>query len=301
MKKIISSIYTKKTALAGLLILGTPLLSFAQENPVSKNVASGSEEGLLIGLALFLAGGLIFATLGLLLSVIALKRVLAGRPLVAPAVGLEASGEEAEEGSFWEKLKYKLTDAVPVEQEEKVMTDHEYDGIRELDNSLPPWWKAMFYATIVFSVIYLAAFHLFGWGQLQEQEYETELAEAKLEIEAYMAAKGGALNEDNVEVLTDEALLAEGKSIFAANCAACHGAELQGTVGPNLADSYWIHGGSVGDIFKTIRDGVPSKGMISWKAQLSPEQIQQVSSYIISMEGSNPPNAKEPQGELFER
>ena len=287
--------------MAGLLVMGTPLHTFAQDNSLSKSVTSGSEEGLLIGLALFLAAGLIIATIGLLLAVIALKRVLAGKALVAPAVGLEAGTEQAEEVSFWEKLKYKLTDAVPVDQEEKVMTDHEYDGIRELDNSLPPWWKAMFYATIVFSVVYLAAYHLFGWGQLQEEEYETELAEAKLEIEAYMAAKGGALNEDNVEVLTDEALLAEGKSIFAANCAACHGAELQGTVGPNLADSYWIHGGSVGDIFKTIRDGVPSKGMISWKAQLSPEQIQQVSSYIISMEGSNPPNAKEPQGELFER
>ena len=301
MKKIICNTYTKCFLLAGVCLTGSPRLAQAQEKAGAAGASALTEEKLLMGLALFLAVALIFAILGLLLATLALKRVMAGEPMIKPATSPEADSSKAEEASFWKKLSQRLNDSVPVEREAEVMTDHEYDGIRELDNSLPPWWMALFYATIVFSVVYLAAYHLFGWGQLQDEEYQAELAEAKLQIEAYMAANGGALNEDNVELLTDEAKLAEGKTIYDANCAACHGTELQGTVGPNLTDTYWLHGGSVGDVFKTIRDGVPSKGMISWKAQLSPEQIQQVSSYIISREGSNPPNAKEPQGELFER
>lgn len=279
-----------------ILMVFAPLAAKAQKTGATETAGSFSEQDLMLGLAIFLAAALVLAALGLLFATIALKGILSGAPLAQAETAEEVSSQ-----SLWQQLKSKLVDAEPVEQEEERMTDHEYDGIRELDNSLPPWWKALFYATIVFSVVYLAAYHLFGWGALQDEEYQQEVAEAKLEIEAYMAARGGALTEENVEVVTDAALLSEGEQIFAANCAACHGTELQGTVGPNLADEYWIHGGSVGDIFKTIRDGVPSKGMISWKAQLSPEQIQNVSSFIISKAGSNPPNAKEPQGDLFER
>lgn len=285
--------------MAGLFLLGFPFL--AQSQDAATSTSSFTEEELLLGLAIFLALALVFAVLGLLLITIGLGRVMAGKPMINPATRMETTEVQTEGSSFWTRLKQKLTKAVPVEQEELVMTDHEYDGIRELDNSLPPWWVYMFYATIVFSVVYLAAFHLFGWGQLQEEEYKAELAEAQMQIEAYMATKGDLINESTAKLVTDEALLAEGKAIYDASCTACHGAELQGTVGPNLADSYWIHGGSVGDIFKTIHDGVPSKGMISWKAQLSPEQIQNVASYIISMEGTNPAGAKEPQGELFTR
>lgn len=282
-------------------MLLVPLAGMAQETGTSGFTGSFTEEELLLGLAIFLAVVLVFATLGLFFAVVSLTRIMAGKPLLQTAGSLQAEGAQEEHSSFWERMKQKLTNAVPVEQEEKVMTDHEYDGIRELDNSLPPWWVYMFYATIVFSVVYLAAYHVFGWGQLQDEEYQTELAEAQAQIEEYMATKGDLINENTVTVVTDEALLAEGQSIYAANCAACHGMELQGTVGPNLVDAYWIHGGSVGDIYKTIHDGVPSKGMISWKAQLSPEQIQNVSSYIISMEGTEPAGAKEPQGELYER
>ena len=296
MKKLIWNRYTITPGIAATGILGAPL--FVQAQGASGRVLDFSEGQLLLGLAIFLAVSLVFAVFGLLLAVLSIKGLLGQKSQAERnTVEQEIQAEE----SFWKKLKIKLTDAVPVEREAEVMTDHEYDGIRELDNRLPPWWVYMFYATIVFSLIYLAAFHLFGWGQLQEDEYLAEMEEAKIQIEAHMAAKGGALNEDNVEVVTEEALLAEGKSIYDANCAACHGTELQGTVGPNLTDSYWIHGGSIGDVFKTIRDGVPSKGMISWKAQLSPEQIQYVSSYIISLEGTEPAGAKEPQGELFER
>lgn len=215
----------------------------------------------------------------------------------ATAAANTATAQEARKISIWSKLN----DAVPVEREEEVMTDHEYDGIRELDNNLPPWWKALFYATIVFSVVYLAAYHVMDWAPLQDEEYEQEVLAAQMEIEAYRAEHGGAIDETNVELLTDEAALAEGAKVYGSYCGACHGAELQGGVGPNLADSYWIHGGDIKDVFKVIKVGVPQKGMISWEAQLSPEQIQQVASFIVSMEGSNPANAKEPQGEEYKR
>ncbi len=301
MKKIICKQFITRAFGGSMLMLLLPLATMAQQGDATGVTGSFTEEELLLGLAIFLAIVLVFATLGLLFGVVALTRVMSGRSIMQ-AAGSARSAEAPEvHASLWERLKQRLTNAVPVEQEAKVMTDHEYDGIRELDNSLPPWWTALFYATIVFSVVYLAAYHMFGWGELQEQEYQTELAEAQAQIEAYMATKGDLINENTVTLVTDEALLSEGQGIFAANCAACHGAELQGTVGPNLTDAYWLHGGSVGDVFKTIHDGVPAKGMISWKAQLSPEQIQYVASYIISMEGSEPAGAKEPQGELYER
>lgn len=300
MNKNILKRTTSAAGTAAMLMLLAPSTAKAQGQEAA-GIGNFTEQELMLGLVIFLAVSLIIVVIGLLLATLALSRVMSGKDMIPRAGVQQASASETgQEESFWTRLKYKLSGAVPVEREEEVMTDHEYDGIRELDNSLPPWWVYMFYATIVFSIVYLAAYHVFGWGQLQEEEYQTELAEAHAEIEAYMASKGGAINEDNVEYLTDEASLETGKQIYDANCVACHGAELQGTVGPNLTDAYWIHGGSIGDIFKTIHDGVPSKGMISWKAQLSPEQIQQVSSYIISMEGTEPEGAKEPQGDLYE-
>ncbi|EMR04419.1 cbb3-type cytochrome c oxidase N-terminal domain-containing protein [Cesiribacter andamanensis] len=287
-----SHLYTRLMAAAALGLM--PLFASAQG---SAPAATGgiSELDLMLGFAMFLAGLIFLCTLVLLYAVIVMKKVMLA-PQEAAATAAEGV-QAAAKLSIWSKL----TDAVPVEREAEVMTDHEYDGIRELDNNLPPWWVAMFYATIVFSVVYLAAYHVFGWAPLQDQEYEQEVLAAKLEVEAYLAAKGGALDETNVELLMDETALAEGAAVYNSYCGACHGAELQGGVGPNLADSYWLHGGDIKDVFKVIKVGVPQKGMISWQTQLSPEQIQQVASFIISKEGSNPANAKEPQGEEYKR
>lgn len=192
----------------------------------------------------------------------------------------------------------KLTDAVPVEKEESILFHHEYDGIRELDNNLPPWWVYMFYVTLVFAVIYLGYYHVYNSGNLQEQEYLAEMNQAELRKAEYLRMKGSSIDESNVEMLTDAALIENGKSIYAQNCSACHGSAGEGGVGPNLTDPYWIHGGGIKNIFSVIRNGAPEKGMIPWKSQLSPEQIQQVSSYIITLEGTSPENAKAPQGEL---
>jgi cytochrome c oxidase cbb3-type subunit 3 len=210
--------------------------------------------------------------------------------------------EEGKVPETWiDKVNVMLTDAVPLDHEEDVMTDHEYDGIKELDNNLPPWWLYGFYLSIVFAIVY-SGYYLVGNGPTQEQEYAMEMEEAELAKSAFMATQTNTVDENNVVLLTDAFDLQSGAKIYKLNCMPCHGesgGSMPGGVGPNLTDDYWIHGGSVTDIFKTIKYGVASKGMVSWEAQLSPSKMQQVSSFIKSLRGTNPANAKEPQGELY--
>ena len=191
-----------------------------------------------------------------------------------------------------------LTDAVPLEEEASVETDHEYDGIRELDNNLPPWWKYGFYLTIVVGIIYILNFHFFKFGDLQIQAYEKELVAAEKAVQDYLKAQALNVDENSVEYKTDPAVLKSGKSIFNQYCKVCHGAEGQGLVGPNFTDNYWIHGGSIQDIFKTVKYGAKN-GMKSWKDELNPVDMQAVSSFIKSLVGTNPANPKAPQGELY--
>ncbi|MEQ9186088.1 MAG: cbb3-type cytochrome c oxidase N-terminal domain-containing protein [Cryomorphaceae bacterium] len=205
--------------------------------------------------------------------------------------------------AFIQKMNTLLTDAVPIEEEEGVLMDHDYDGIKELDNNLPPWWLYGFYLSIIAGVIYLFHYHVTGNGALQLEEYQTELLEAEEAKAAFSAAQEVSVDENNIQYLTSAVDLAAGEKIFKLYCAPCHaesGGSFPGGVGPNLTDAYWIHGGSMNDIYKTIKYGVPEKGMVSWQAQLSPEKIQQVSSYIKSLVGTNPDNAKEPQGDLYQ-
>ncbi len=212
----------------------------------------------------------------------------------------EVAVEESMAESIWTG---SLSAAVPLEQEGDILMDHEYDGIRELDNRLPPWWLYMFYFTIVFGVFYVGYYH-FSSGQLQLAEYESEMALAEEQKAAFLASAANNVDESNVELLADATSLANGKEKFETLCVACHAASGGSTqnppgVGPNLTDEYWLHGGGVQNIFKTIKYGVPAKGMIAWESQLSPRQMQEVASYIISLQGTNPPNAKEPQGEIW--
>ncbi len=201
--------------------------------------------------------------------------------------------------SFWQRMYKQWTNVVPVEREKEIMFDHEYDGIRELDNSLPPWWVAMFYITIAFAGVYMVYYHFAGIGPSSSEEYTAQMDVAKKEVAAYLAKQANLVDETTVAALTDETSLSAGKSIYTASCAACHGQLGEGGVGPNMTDDYWIHGGSIKDIFKTIKYGVPEKGMISWQSQLRPTDMQRVSSYILTLRGTNPPNAKEAQGTLY--
>ena len=212
---------------------------------------------------------------------------------------LEKAGITVKKESWFSWLYKKATDVVPVEKEKDIMFDHEYDGIRELDNSLPPWWVAMFYITIFIGVVYFTYYHITGTGMSSREEYALEMEEAEKAVQAYLAKQADSVDETNVEMLADENEIALGESLYKANCAACHGQLGEGGVGPNLTDEYWIHGGSIKDVFKTIKYGVPEKGMISWKSQLRPTDMHKVSSFIMTLKGTNPPNAKEPQGEIF--
>ena len=178
------------------------------------------------------------------------------------------------------------------------MLDHNYDGIKELDSRVPPWYTGLFYATIIFSVIYLLNFHVFNTGKLMYDEYEEEMKIAAIQ-KARLMNTGSLLTEDNVTKLTDDVSLLSGKQIYDANCVACHTADGGGLVGPNFTDEYWIHGGGIKNIFKVVTYGVPSKGMISWQTQLNPIQIQQVSSYILTFQGTTPLSPKAPEGEIW--
>ncbi len=208
--------------------------------------------------------------------------------------------EELHAPSFWTRFDRNfLTKAVPVEKEADVMLDHDYDGIKELDNSLPPWWIWGFYLTIIWAVIYIVHFHIFDTGPLQVEEYNNEIAMAEQKIKERQAKMADFISPENVTALNTPEGLGSGKDIYTKNCVACHGPGGEGTVGPNLTDEFWIHGGGIKNIFTTVTNGVPAKGMISWKSQLSPKQIQQVSSYILTLQGTKPANGKAPEGEKW--
>lgn len=200
----------------------------------------------------------------------------------------------------WVKDIYlKLLDSKPVEQEDEIILDHNYDGIKELDNNLPPWWVYSFYITMIFGVIYMIRFHVFN-DYTQTEEYKTEVAEAKIAIEEYKKTAKDLVDVNTVMLLTDAADLSAGKAIFATNCVACHKADGGGGIGPNLTDKYWILGGGIKNIFRTISEGGrDGKGMVAWKQTLKPAEMAQVASYIVTLEGTTPAEPKEAQGELW--
>lgn len=182
----------------------------------------------------------------------------------------------------------------PLEEEKDIEIDHEYDGIKELDNPIPIWFNALFYSTVCFGVVYLLIYHVFGWGMSQDQEYNHEVAVAEKQKQEYLAQAANLVDESTVVV--DPSQAPAGKSIFMANCAACHGNSGEGTIGPNLTDRSWLHGGEIKDIFKTVKYGVPEKGMVPWEQTLTPGQIAEVSNYILTLRDTKPANPKAPEG-----
>lgn len=199
--------------------------------------------------------------------------------------------------SSWKKLWIKLNNFRPVHEE--VELDHNYDGIRELDNRLPPWWLYGFYMCIVFACIYLYRNHVSHTAPSSEQEYLAAVAQADEEKAEYLKKAANKVDENTVALLTDATSIDAGKKIFLSTCAPCHGPEGQGVVGPNLTDDYWLHGGGIKDVFKTIKYGYPEKGMKSWEADFSPVQIAELASFVKSLHGTKPSNPKEPQGEIY--
>ena len=200
----------------------------------------------------------------------------------------------------WLKNTYKkLLGSKPIEEEGEIVLDHNYDGIKELDNSLPPWWVYSFYISIIFAVVYLARYHVFD-GATQIDELETELAEAKISIEEYKRTAKDLVDYNTVTLLTEASDLSAGKSIFETTCVACHMADGGGGIGPNLTDENWILGGGIKNVFKTISEGGrDGKGMIAWKQILKPVEMAQVASYLLQFQGTTPAKPKAAEGDVW--
>ncbi len=194
--------------------------------------------------------------------------------------------------SFWDSLIKKLTKATPIEQESDVKLDHDFDGIEELNNPLPPWWTIGFIITVIISVFYIGYYTVMGKDS-QADEYQREVKKATALVEKYKK-DNNIVDDNSVTVLTDKAALDEGKEIFVKNCAACHLADGGGLVGPNLTDNSWIYGCDIKSVFKLVTDGT-SKGMPPWKA-LGADKVQKVSSYVLSLQGTTPAKAKAAEG-----
>ncbi len=205
-----------------------------------------------------------------------------------------------DEPSWFETSLQKFYGLKPMSMEgELIMDDHEYDGIVELKNGMPPWMQAFFAVTVVFAISYWTYYMVLDIGPDQYEEYQTQVDIANKKKEERNKLYANSIDETNVELTKDASDLSKGKSIFVENCATCHKESGGGDSGPNLTDQYWIHGGGIKNVFKTIKYGFVEKGMPGWSDKLNPLQIKQVASYVISLQGSNPPDGKEPKGELW--
>lgn len=286
--------------LMALLAITFPLFAEAQEAAEQASDPYFYDRlftnGLFIAAAIVIVGA-VFALFNLLNVMIKVQQIR-----IYEKEGLESFLEAAKKPkkNWWKSQYKKWTNVVPIEKEQDILMDHDYDGIRELDNSLPPWWVAMFYISIGFALVYFTYYHITGAGPSSSEEYEMEMERAEEQVQAFLATQANLVDETNAELLTDDQSLSLGKSIYDVNCLSCHGAMGEGGIGPNFTDKYWLHGGDIKDLFRTIKHGVPEKGMISWKSQLRASDIHRVASFILSLQGTNPPNAKEPQGELYE-
>lgn len=274
--------YTITTAMALLVSLPS---GFAQ--------ASGNSFGENFfgkGLVYSVAAVVVIAFLLILRMFYTMMEIQKRQWMEAQGLDYTEASEKLSSESSWGQMMKSLTDAKPISQEQDILLDHDYDGIQELDNSLPPWWVAMFYMTIIFAVVYLGYYHFSGNGWSSAGEFEQEMALAEeAKIAAAASTSGGAVDFSTAS--TDEGTIKAGESIFKSTCASCHGPQGQGIgTAPNLTDEYWRHGGSFKDVYATIYDGVIEKGMASWGPVLGDSKVHKVASYIKSVAGTNPPN-----------
>ena len=247
----------------------------------------------LTGLVLLMAAGTIW---GLMDTMVEIRR---REYLAQHGITVEETTAAPKE-SLLKTLYDKAWALIPIDKESDIDLGHEYDGIRELDNRLPPWWLYTFYLTIIIGIGYLYVYHMSDIGASQEEEYNMAMELGERQKADYAARQANAIDEKNLIAYTDAAALQVGHDVFVASCAACHGAEGQGGVGPNLTDSYWLHGNTTKDIYSTIKYGIPEKGMIAWNTQLQPSTILKVASYIETLKGTKPANAKAAQGDFYE-
>jgi len=282
----------KVATIIALCFLST--MAFAADAPAAVAAADDSTIAGLSSTSFYTLLSVIFLEIIILLVLLYNLKALLTKETIALAGTDQAPATSSSFIQWWEKFNsFK-----PIKEEANIDLGHNYDGIRELDNKLPGWWLYGFYACILFAGIYLYRYHVAHSAPLSKEELQISMDKAEIEKQEYLKKAGNSIDENTVKLLTDPADLAEGKKVFTTICAACHRPDGGGLIGPNLTDDYWLHGGSINEIFKTIKYGWPDKGMQSWKDNYSPKQIAQIASYIKSIHGTNPPNPKAPQGVL---
>jgi len=282
----------KVATIIALCFLST--MAFAADAPAAVAAADDSTIAGLSSTSFYTLLSVIFLEIIILLVLLYNLKALLTKETIALAGTDQAPATSSSFIQWWEKFNsFK-----PIKEEANIDLGHDYDGIRELDNKLPGWWLYGFYACILFACIYLYRYHVAHSAPLSKEELQISMDKAEIEKQEYLKKAGNSIDENTVKLLTDPADLAEGKKVFTTICAACHRPDGGGLIGPNLTDDYWLHGGSINEIFKTIKYGWPDKGMQSWKDNYSPKQIAQIASYVKSIHGTNPQNPKAPQGVL---
>lgn len=288
-KKTKKSKAASVTALSLLFLLITSAAT-AQDAEVAK---TASTIGGMSSSSFYILAAVIFLELFIILVLLINIKLLLKTESDKVSAELETEKIKKPVSNWWTKINsFK-----PVEQEADIDLGHDYDGIRELDNRLPPWWLYGFYITIIVSAVYLWRYHVSHTAPLMIQEYETAIAQADIQVKEYLKQKGESVDENTVTLLTSTDDIAAGKKIFSVSCISCHKETGAGDVGPNLTDNYWLHGGDVKSVFKTIKYGI--NAMPQWQNAYSNKQIAQITSFIKTLHGTNPPNAKAPQGEEY--
>jgi len=287
--------YLRLTALLSLAMLAQPVFADDEHSLLSGDTENYLGYGLIVAmLLLFIIAMMVILRALKVLTRILLKSQGSSEAEIAIELNPAKNKETKRKGEVWEKL----LSLKPLSEEKDLIIEHEYDGIQELDNPTPAWFMYLFYGTITFAVGYLLNYHVFKTSPLQYEEYKIEMAQADADHQVYLSKAANRVDENTVKLVNTPAVIASGQAIFKTNCVACHGDHAQGSVGPNLTDDYWLHGGKINDLFKTVKYGVLAKGMPTWEKVLSPKQISDVANYVKSLHGTSPANPKAPQGIL---
>lgn len=303
-----TSSINKATTIAILLGIAslTAFPSFAQEAEVAEAAANTFSMGpTMIGgisaTSFYVLFGIILLELAAIFMILFTMRSLLNPSSNRKKV--EASTEKGKKRTVNQKYawfeKLNNTKSIDSDSEAEIDLGHDYDGIRELDNPTPPWWKWGFRLSVVFGFVYMWVYFVSGTAPLQLEELAIANEKAEIAKAKYLANSANNIDENTVTILTDASDLSAGQSLYINNCAACHLDDGGGMIGPNLADKYWLHGGKINDIFKSIKYGIPGTGMKAWENDFSPKQIAQISSFVHSLQGTTPKTAKEPEGELM--